>query len=91
MDGDDPDARFVVTGSYLRSGPFRVSVTKDGLDMTFDGMAYPFERYAEALEAAGLVIESVREPAGDAERPADTRWSRLPMFLMLRCLRAPPG
>jgi hypothetical protein len=66
-------ARFVVTRSYLRGGPLQASVN-----------AYPFESYARALQAAGLVIESVREPGAE-----DTRWAHLPMFLMLRCRK--PG
>jgi SAM-dependent methyltransferase len=65
-------ARFVVTRPYLRGGPLQ------------EGCAYPFESYARALQAAGLVIESVREPGAE-----DTRWAHLPMFLMLRCRK--PG
>ena len=86
-DGEDPDARFVVSGTYLGGGAFRAAVTRDGLDMTFDGQAYPLERYARALEAAGLLIEAAREPAGGSDRPEDQRWRRVPMFLMLRCLK----
>jgi SAM-dependent methyltransferase len=90
-DGDD--APFVVEGSYLAERPFRVSVERAGLTMTFDGMAYPLEAYARALEAVGLGIEAIREPTpGGAARPglADEsweRWGRIPMFLMLRAVK----
>lgn len=47
--------------------------------------------YARAFQAAGLVIEVLREPpflAENAERkPAEQRWRRIPSFLMLRALK----
>src|SRR3954451_420872 len=87
-DGDD--APFVIEGDYLRARPFSVSIERDGLEMTFDGMTFPLEGYARALEAAGLAIDAIREPAAActpghrAERDGWTRWRRIPMFLMLR-------
>jgi ubiquinone/menaquinone biosynthesis C-methylase UbiE len=74
--GDGAYARFVLTRSYLRGGPLQASIH-----------AYPFESYARALQAAGLVIESVREPGADVRAGEDARWAQLPMFLMLRCRR----
>jgi SAM-dependent methyltransferase len=87
-DGDD--APFVVDGSYLGARRFEMRMERDGRAMTFDGMAYPLEDYAAALEAAGLAIEAVREPAPAPPAPDDRdwpRWRRIPMFLMLRCRR----
>jgi hypothetical protein len=75
------DGRFVVTRPDLQGGPFHVSVEREGLRMEVDGFAHSLERYARAVQDAGLVIESVREPSGDA------RWAQLPMFLMLRCCK----
>jgi hypothetical protein len=42
------------------------------------------EDYARASEAAGFVIESLREPLPGPAAPATTRGHRLPIFLMLR-------
>ena len=55
-----------------------------GLAFTFAGWCYPLEAYTAALEAAGLLIEAIREPAD----PAGGRWARVPMFLMWRALKA---
>jgi SAM-dependent methyltransferase len=88
-DGDG--APFVVEGSYLEARPFVERMEKDGRAMTFDGMAYPLEDYARALEAAGLAIEAIREPAPaapSADEPHWARWRRVPMFLMFRARAA---
>lgn len=93
--GDAADAPFVIGGSYLGVRAFSASVEREGLTMTFDGTCRPFEDYALALEAAGLALEAVREPApaGGATEHADprgwARWRRIPMFLMFRAVRAP--
>jgi len=84
----EPDAAFVVTGSYF--GTRRVSdhVARDGLEITFHGWAHPLETYARALEDAGFAITRLREPAMPeaevAADPAEARWQRLPNFLHLR-------
>jgi SAM-dependent methyltransferase len=91
--GDGDDAPFVVESGYLGARPFRDSMERAGLTMTFDGTAYPLEDYARALEAAGLAIEALREPApaaGAAQVPEGggwARWRRIPMFLMLRAVK----
>jgi SAM-dependent methyltransferase len=85
--------RFYLARPYGRPGPYAGTFTRDGLSMTFKGWARPLEAYTRALEAAGLVIEALREPVSplDPERP-------VPMFLMLRATRSgddrpssPPG
>ncbi len=83
----DHDGRFVVADTYLGE-PRAVHevMEREGLRMTFDGTAFALEDYARALEAAGLAIEAVREPA-DADGSA--KWRRMPMFLMLRARRVP--
>jgi len=91
----EDDAPFVVAGSYLGARRFEITIERGGLTMCFDGMAYPLEEYARALEAAGLVIEALREPPATAEAghrrgpEAWTRWQRVPMFLMWRARRPP--
>ena len=94
---EDDDAPFVVEGSYLEARRFELEIERSGLTMRFDGMAYPLEDYAGALEAAGLVIEALREPAATGrlghrpEREAWARWRRIPMFLMWRARRPATG
>jgi hypothetical protein len=50
------------------------------------------EEYARALEAAGLLIDRLREPpvppAALRSRPGYERWQRLPNFLHLRAIKA---
>jgi SAM-dependent methyltransferase len=85
----DDDLR--IAGSYFKRQPVDETVEKDGLTMTFHGWTHTLEDYARALEAAGLVIERVREPLphGDgAERLALDVWRRIPLFLFLRARKS---
>jgi SAM-dependent methyltransferase len=79
---------FVLQRPYLTSEAVDETVEGGGLRMRFRGWRHPLERYAVALEAAGLVIDRLREPgmppAAVAERPALARWTQVPMFLFLR-------
>jgi SAM-dependent methyltransferase len=86
-EGDQDDARFVITDSYLEPTKFSATVERAGLAMTFDGKRFPLESYARALEVAGLLIEGIREPAAPAGARREARWTRLPMFLFLRALK----
>jgi len=84
FDGD----RFVIEGSYLETRRFEGTFTRDGLEMTFRGWCHPLETYARALEAAGLVIEAIREPRPGSGAPdAFAHHSRIPVFLMFRALK----
>lgn len=87
----EPDAAFVIDGSYLDKRPFEGTFERDGLRITFRGWAYPLEAYGRALEDAGFVIDAVREPpatAATAQRvPSDRRWQRVPLFLFLRATK----
>jgi hypothetical protein len=51
-------------------------------------VADALEAYGRALEAAGFVIEAMREPKPDdrevAGAPEEERWRRVPNFLMVR-------
>jgi SAM-dependent methyltransferase len=81
----DPDASFVVTGSYLGPRrPFEGTFERAGLEITFGGWCYSLEDFARAFEAAGLLVEALREPADP--RP-DPRQRRMPWFLMGRCVK----
>jgi hypothetical protein len=86
-DQEDEDAPLVVSEAYLDRRWMDAAVERDGLKLTFDGWCYPLEAYTRALEAAGLLIEAIREPAD----PAGGRWARVPMFLMWRALKARQG
>jgi SAM-dependent methyltransferase len=87
----EPDAPFVISGSYLGRHRFGDTFERDGLEITFSGWRYSLEEYARALEDAGLVIERLREPAAPtsalASRPGYERWQRLPNFLHLRAVK----
>lgn len=80
---DSPDAPYAVRGDYFARRRVEDRVERDGLEMTFRGWTYSLEDYAVALEAAGMVIEALREPRPSASSRY-TRWSRIPMFLMFR-------
>jgi SAM-dependent methyltransferase len=88
---EDPDAPFLVSGSYFGRRRYEGTFERDGLRMTFRGWCYPLEDYAKALEQAGLVVEAIREPAAPdallAARPSAERWRRLPMFLFMRAVK----
>jgi len=84
-------APFIITEQYLESRTLDETFLRAGLEMRFHSKRYPLEDYSRAFEAAGLVIESLREPAADAEAverdPSERRWQRIPMFLQLRLLK----
>jgi SAM-dependent methyltransferase len=87
----EPDAPFVIPGSYLGRHRVEEPFERDGLQMHFTGWRYPLEGYARALEDAGLLIERIREPAAPltalAARAGYERWARLPNFLHLRAVK----
>jgi ubiquinone/menaquinone biosynthesis C-methylase UbiE len=83
----DVDAPFVIEGSYRGKWPFEGLFERDGLSMNFSGNRYDLENYVAAFEAASLLVERLIEPP--PSRPNETRWNRVPNFLMLRCLK--PG
>ncbi len=87
------DAPFVITGSYLDSVPVTWTAARDDVLLTFHSEHRPLETYSRALEAAGLLIEAIREvrpvAAGTAFAADDSlsRWRRIPMFLQLRAVQ----
>jgi len=84
-------APFVIEGSYFDQRDYAATFTRAGLTMTFSSSSYPLERYARALESAGLAIELLREPQAPnsavARDPSEGRWQRVPVFLFLRAIR----
>jgi len=78
--GDGPDAPFVIDKAYLESRVTDFEAALDGRRMRFRGWAHSIETYSRAAEAAGLVIDMVREPPS-------RRTKRLPLFLFLRAVK----
>jgi SAM-dependent methyltransferase len=78
---------FALRQPYFESQRVDEAVEWDGLPMTFRGWTYTLEDYFAALASAGLVVEQLHEP-----RPADAserfaQWRRVPLFLMVRCVK----
>jgi SAM-dependent methyltransferase len=80
----DPDAPFVIRESYFDRRMYTDAIERDGLRMTFESRHWTLEDYVTAILDAGLVIDAIREAA----EPDNPRWSRLPLFLHVRALRA---
>ncbi len=89
--GPDPDAPFVLTGTYFGLQHFDGIEERDGLRMHFAGWSMPLEHYATALENAGFAITSLREPVPDdaAGRTQLQQWARVPLFLWLKARPLP--
>jgi SAM-dependent methyltransferase len=78
--GSRSDDGTFVLGDYF-AGPVKVWTSdRDGVRMTFYDRPIPLSRYAAALEAAGLLIERVREPASTTD-------PRVPLYLHLRAMK----
>jgi hypothetical protein len=91
FESSEPNAPFVIRGSYFGRRPFEAHHERDGLEMTFRGWMYALDDYGRALEDAGFVIERLREPAASEQavgrQPGYHRWQRLPLFLHLRAVK----
>jgi ubiquinone/menaquinone biosynthesis C-methylase UbiE len=89
MDVADLDATLGQCARVLAPGgtPVRVRHPSARRRRALVGRREPLESYAQALAAAGLAIEAIREPAPASDEPEWERWRRIPMFLMLRAVR----
>jgi SAM-dependent methyltransferase len=89
--GRDAAAPFVISGSYLDREQLRMVADRGGVRLTFHSEHRPLETYFQALAAAGLLTETIREvvPPDDfiARHPDATRWQRIPLFLHLRAIK----
>ena len=79
----EADAPFVIAGSYLEPRRHEELVERDGYRIRFAAIHRPLEGYSRALEAAGLLIEALREPV----RHAHPCWSRVPLVLHVRAVK----
>ena len=87
FEGPGLDAPFVLGPTYFGPRPFEGAFERDGFAVTFRGWCFSIDDYARALEAAGFVIETLREPRPGAGASPTTRGHRLPIFLMMRLLK----
>jgi SAM-dependent methyltransferase len=83
---------FALVRPYFEQVHHVKSVTMAGGDeVELHGEHRPLEAYSRALERAGFVIESIREPAPDesflAAHASRAYAARLPLFLDLRALK----
>jgi SAM-dependent methyltransferase len=83
------DSPFVIEGSYLDAFRYADTLEHEGVQVTFASEHRPLQTYADALEAAGLRIERLREPRTSREqtRSGTARWERVPLFLHVRAVK----
>jgi SAM-dependent methyltransferase len=80
---DASGTRFTLyPSSYFDDRHYADDVDKNGVQMRFESRHRSIEAYSRAFEAAGFVIEVLRE-VGDPD-PSD-KWHRVPLFLHCRC------
>jgi SAM-dependent methyltransferase len=93
--GRDPAAPLIISGSYLTAAPVTIAADRGGICLTFHSEHRPLEAYSRAMEAAGLLIEAIREVGAPehvaARDPAARRWQRIPLFLQLRAVKLQAG
>ena len=85
-----PDCPFVISEPYLEARPFVDPYEREGVQIEFASIHWPLEGYSRALEAAGLLVEQVREhpfPRELHRSDAAERWRRVPLFLHVRALK----
>jgi SAM-dependent methyltransferase len=89
--GKEPDAAFVVPGSYFGRKRFEAVEERNGLQMHFAGWSQPLEDYIVALEGAGFAVLALREPIPSATAAFTymERWTRIPLFLWLKARPLP--
>jgi molybdopterin-guanine dinucleotide biosynthesis protein A/SAM-dependent methyltransferase len=77
--------------SYFGETHFAETRERGGLRMTFHDLHRPLSALTGAMERAGLLVESLREPIPDAEHlaahPEVAQWRRTPCFLHGRALK----
>ena len=76
---------------YFAEHTYEEERSRGGLTMTFTDRHRPLGAFSRAFEAAGLLIEALREPVPDdehlAHHPSVERWRRTPVFLLGRAVK----
>jgi SAM-dependent methyltransferase len=89
--GLEPDAPFLIDGSYMDAHPYADEIERGELAMKFNSSHHPLQDYFGALEDNGLLVQSLREVTEDEGsarvEPRRRRWRRLPLFLFLRAIK----
>jgi SAM-dependent methyltransferase len=83
FDSTEPDAAFVISGSYRERQRYVETVERDGLGMTFTSDHRSLEGWLRPVADAGFLVEAVRE----VYAPDEARWSRIPLFLHVRAIK----
>jgi SAM-dependent methyltransferase len=89
FESEEPDAHFVIKGSYFERGEKEVAVERDGLEMTFLDAHRPLQDYFAALEDAGFLVERLREIEDGSKPPPSSSvllWRRIPLFVHIRAV-----
>jgi ubiquinone/menaquinone biosynthesis C-methylase UbiE len=81
IQGEEPDAPFVIAGSYLDA--FREDSPMIGVSFTVTTFHRPLETYFRALEDAGFLVEAARELPTRRRAPG-----RIPLFLHVRAVKS---
>src|SRR5262249_48118810 len=82
------EAGFVTRADYFETQRVDDIVESAGLKVRLRGWTHTFEDYAIAFEAAGLVVETMREPRPADDAPSKfAQWREVPLFLFLRLLK----
>jgi hypothetical protein len=91
VEEDTPDAPLVIRQNYLASSRYRLDSDRERIACSFHSMHRPLEAYVFALERAGLLLETLREPPVTDEliaaRPGFAGYRRFPLYLFGRALK----
>jgi SAM-dependent methyltransferase len=88
---EDPDADYVIEGSYFEPEDRVWESDRGGIRVVFRDRPLPLERLFGALEGAGLVVDALREPRPPDElvrsQTLSARRRRVPLFLHVRAVK----
>ena len=86
---EEPDSPFVIRDSYFERRRYTDTIEREGLEMTFTSEHRPLADFFGALEAAGFLVERLREipDTGPLIRPGVARWRRIPLFVHIRAVK----
>jgi SAM-dependent methyltransferase len=83
----ESESAFHISESYFGRRRFEGTFERDGHTITFRGWSMALEDYMRTFEAAGLFLETLREPLPTDMCAGFARWHRVPMFLTMRLVK----